>query len=88
MVSEALAGEIKTSGKGNFFGVFYEPASLVEQRRRPTAEELKGKNEKEQQEVRQKFWKEAEEKAKKGSRDELRKQVQDFAEWLRQRGVI
>ncbi len=87
-VSEAVAGEIKTSGKGNFFGVFYEPTSLVEHRRHPTAEELKGKNEKEQQEIRQRFWKEAEEEARKGSRAELRKQVQDFAEWLRQRGVL
>ncbi|MFI5378098.1 MAG: hypothetical protein ACHRHE_02215 [Tepidisphaerales bacterium] len=87
-VSEAVAGQIKTSGKGNIFGVFYEPTSLIEHRRGPTADELAGKNEKEQQEVWQKIWKEAQEEAKKSSREELRKQVKDFAEWLRQRGVI
>ena len=87
-ISEGVADQIKSGGKGNFFGVFYEPTSLIEHRRRPTADELKGKNEKEQQEVWQKIWKEAQEEARKSSREELRKQVKDFAEWLRQRGVI
>ena len=76
---------MKRNGQDGYFGVFYEPTSHIQRSIGPAADELKGKA---QQEIWQKAWKAAEQEARQSSREELRSQVRDFAQWLRQRGVI
>ncbi len=73
-----IADKLKSDGNDHYFGVFYDPGNHIDH----TA--LKGKPFL----ARLTAERAAEAEAKKKSKEQLRQQVRDFAEWLRQRGVI
>jgi hypothetical protein len=78
LVAEKIAAQVKEKGRGVYFGTFYDPIGMlsmreVEQERRTTGD---------------KAWKMAEKRSQEASKVLLRQQVQDFAAWLKQQGVI
>jgi hypothetical protein len=86
-VGQELVEQIKAGKGGQRFGVFYDPAGKVEVQS-PTAEELQGKSAEEMTKMYGERLKTQTEVATKAAQEELRKQVKDFAAWLKQQGVI
>ncbi|MHC4640917.1 MAG: hypothetical protein ACYS32_04675 [Planctomycetota bacterium] len=78
-LGERLRRELRIQQAEGVYGIFYDPMVLLI--RRPITSE-DGKS------VTEMYWKERMKLAKENASEELRKQVQDFAEWLKEKEVI
>jgi hypothetical protein len=79
--ADFVAQQVRVKSRGLYVGVLYDPAA---ERPRPqlTAQEYKDRD------LVQRRYKEAEEQGRASAREDLRKQVQDLAAWLKQQGAV